>query len=449
MHALQTLRNARSTRLVALLVAAALCGACVSTDLASIASLGADYEPTADERGLWAESRAEEEALLDEAWIYDDPALGDYLDDLVAELSSPGMTANPELDLRVLVLDDPTLNAFAFPHGTLVVHTGILARMETEAQLATVLAHEITHVERRHMLRFRRAAHNRQIAVSAVAVAAAVVLAHERRDAWRSRDWDREAAIGILGDLFIHLGLQLAILAAVNGYGRDLELEADHGAFDRLERAGYDLAQAPRVYELLQEGHDPDSDLEVFFFGDHPQLAARAEAARERVALQADAASEEAARAGDAIVRERTSIRRDRFLRHIVPVVFDDVAHNLDLGRLEIASGQLERLRALDPESPSVHLLAADLHLATAEAASDPDEALRERAAAHDALREAVRLDPEHPLPHRRLGVLLWEDGALDAACSELRLYLELAPTAPDAPTYRGYLEELEEAEAC
>src|SRR5207245_8552276 len=54
----------------------------------------------------------------------------------------------------LVVLRDPTLAAFAMPEGRVFLHTGLLSRLENEAQLATILGHEVTHVYERHYLAF-------------------------------------------------------------------------------------------------------------------------------------------------------------------------------------------------------------------------------------------------------------------------------------------------------
>ena len=218
-------------RAVAILTLATFTASCATTRLPPISASGAAFEPLADELALWEESRAEEEKLLAEVRLYEDPLLEDYLEGVITRLNPPPMAANPALSYQVHVVADPTLNAFAYPHGALYVHTGLLARMASEDHVATVLGHEMTHVEYRHMLRYRRAAQNRQIGLTVAAVAAAVVLAGEEGEAYGEGKWRKGATIGVLSDLLIGLGLQLAFLAAVNGYGRDLEQEADYGGF--------------------------------------------------------------------------------------------------------------------------------------------------------------------------------------------------------------------------
>lgn len=249
--------------------------ACVSTQLPPISAAGAGFHPLPDELELWQEARAEQEALLAEVLLDDDPELVAYLEDVVAGLTPPGMAANRELRYRVYVIDDPTLNAFAYPDGTIFIHTGLLARLDNEDQLATVLGHEMTHVEHRHMLRHRRAAHNRAVGLTVASVAAAVVLAAVEADELADGHWGRAAAVDLFGDLIVTLGLELAFLAAVNGYGRELEHEADRGGFHKLRAAGYDVREAPRVYEILADDHGEAGATETFFFGSHPRLAER------------------------------------------------------------------------------------------------------------------------------------------------------------------------------
>lgn len=432
-------------RLLALTLVVVLTSGCATTNLPPISQQGAAFQPLPDEVAMWSEARGEEDKLLDSVDVYEDPLLEEYLEDVVVGLQPPGMAANPELRYRVKVIEDPTLNAFAYPHGSLYVHTGLLARMENESQLATVLGHEMTHVENRHMIRYRRSIRNKQIAWSAVAVAAAVVVAGEEADAWEDGDWGRAARIGVLSDVFIGLGLQLAVLASVNGYGRGLELEADQGAFHKLDASGYDVAQAPTVYELLKDNHGDSSSAEVFFFGSHPKLDNRIQNAKTWIAQNPAALG-----ASDSGVDEEIAEadeRHMRFLRRIRPVVRDDARLNLEMGRLELAEDQLTRAFEGMPEDPEVHDLFARLYLAQADAR--PEEADALRASAYKALHESIRLDPDRPRPHRRLGLLAYDDGDFQAACIQFRQYVEIAPDAGDVERIRDYVLELERDGEC
>ncbi|MDA8019014.1 MAG: M48 family metalloprotease [Thermoanaerobaculia bacterium] len=429
-------------RFLALSLILLVVAGCATTDLPPISQQGAGFQPLPDEVAMWSEARQEEEKLLDSVDVYEDPLLEEYLEDVVVGLQPPGMAANPQLRYRVKVIEDPTLNAFAYPHGSLYVHTGLLARMENESQLATVLGHEMTHVEHRHMIRYRRSLRNKQIAWSAVAVAAAVIAAGEEADAWEDGDWGRAARVGVLSDVLVGLGLQLAVLASVNGYGRDLELEADHGAFRKLQASGYDIAQAPRVYELLRDDHGDASGMEVFFFGSHPKLDRRIENARHWIAQNPGAS--EASEGADSEPRVR---RQTTFERRLRPVVRDDARLSLELGRLELAEHQLMRAFEGMPEDPEVHYLFARLYLAQAD--EDPERFDSLRVSAYNALRESIRLDPDRPDPHLRLGLLAYDDADFETACVQFRQYVEIAQEADDAGRIRDYVLELERDGQC
>ena len=435
------MRHTPAVRLVAVLTLGTLVAACATTQLPPISVTGASFEPLPDELELWEQARDEEEQLLEKVKLYDDPLLVEYLEGIVGQLNPPGMAANAAIGYRVRVVEDPTLNAFAYPHGALYVHTGLLARMENESQVATVFGHEMTHVEHRHMLRFQRSAQNKAIGLTILSVAAAVAVAGEQADAYGAGDWSRGATIGVLSDLILGLGLQLAFLASVNGYGRGLEHEADQGGFNKVVAAGYDARESPQVYRALLDDHGEPAKVEGFFFGSHPQLTERiknAEQLAAGVAPPAEAAAEDA-----------EAPELSEFDRRIRPVVRDDARLNIELGRLKLAESQLERAIAWMPEDPETHLLVARLKLAQADAEKDPaaQEALRGEAEA--ALREALRLDDGRPAPHRELGLLLYRAGDRRAACEAFRRYVRLAPDADDTARVRDYILELESDGEC
>ena len=245
------MRYTPAFRSVALATLLLVLASCVSTQVPPISSQGGAFKPSRDEQALWDQSREEEKKLLEKVNLYEDPLLDSYIGQVVSRLNPPGMAANPSIRYQVRVVEDPTLNAFAYPHGSLYVHTGLLARMENEDELATVLGHEMTHVENRHMLRYQRSMLNKQIGLSLAALAAAIVIADAEGDALGKGDWGKAATIDVVGNLIVGLGLQLAFLASVNGYGRGLEVEADQGGFVKMSAAGYDLQQAPKVYKAL------------------------------------------------------------------------------------------------------------------------------------------------------------------------------------------------------
>ena len=90
------------------------------------------FTPSPVERRLWSEAEREEESLLTRATIYEDPRLDEYLGRVAAKLT-PGDVGPDGPVIKLVVLRDPTLAAFAMPEGRVFLHTGLLSRLENEA----------------------------------------------------------------------------------------------------------------------------------------------------------------------------------------------------------------------------------------------------------------------------------------------------------------------------
>src|SRR3954453_15712162 len=279
---------------------------CASTQLPPSSSQGRSFAPLRDEEALWEQSRGEEQKLLGEVKLYGDRGLEAYLDEVVGRLNPPAMAGNPAIRYRGRGIEAPPLNAFAYPHGSIYVHTGLLARMEDEDELATVLGHEMTHVEYRHMLRYQRSAHNKAVGITVAAITASVLLAWAEGDALDHGHWAEAEALDLFGHVMIDLGLALAFQASVNGYGRGLEEEADLGVFGKLAAAGYDVREAPKVYQTLYEDQGDTRKAEAFFFGSHPRLSERIAFTKKYVAQHPSAR-----------LSEDRADREDAFARHI------------------------------------------------------------------------------------------------------------------------------------
>ncbi len=164
-----------------------------------------------------------------------------------------------DLIYRFRVIDRPQVNAFALPGGYIYIFRGLLAYMNSEAELAAVLGHEIGHVTARHTVRQHRNATLASLLVQIIAARAGTPYA---------------------GDIASLLGV-----AFVAGYGRELELEADGLGADYLARAGYEVDAMLRVIDILKyqeeyaksraqaEGREPVTYHGVF--ATHPKNDAR------------------------------------------------------------------------------------------------------------------------------------------------------------------------------
>jgi predicted Zn-dependent protease len=431
-------RRRRLPRAVASsLVVALLCGGptgCFApTRVPPVGAQGAAFALERDEARLWEQARDEERQLRSKVGLYQDPILGDYLNEVAQKVVPEGVQHQGVLKIRVSAITDPSLNAFTYPQGSVYVHTGLLARLENEAQLATVMGHEVAHATERHMLRFQRSAQNKAIGFSIASIAASIFVATAAGRKAEKGDWSTAYVLNQIGNIMVGLGLQLAFIAAVNGYGRDLEEEADAVGLERMAAAGYDPRQAPRVYEILKDNHGDDPKMEVFFFGSHPRLSERIQDMNRLVSTRYAGAGGEARVADTRDFRMRTRV-----------LVRDDAGLNLEAGRYGTAEAEIRKVLDLTPKDPVAHYLYGQLHEKRAAETKDPVEAARLVDLAMAKYEEAARLDPAYAEPYRAIGVLRYKAHDSARALRAFRRYLELKPNAPDAQQVKDYILEIE-----
>ena len=170
---------------------------------------------------------------LNEPNFVDDPEINEYLNALGYKLLSaiPGA----RLDFDFFAVREPSINAFALPGGFVGVHTGLLTAADTESEVASVLAHEITHVTQHHIARLFGAQKQMQLPAM-IAMAAAILAARSRPD----------VASGVA------MAAQGAAISGQLGYSRDFEREADRIGFQALQSAGFDVRAMPAFFEKLQ-----------------------------------------------------------------------------------------------------------------------------------------------------------------------------------------------------
>jgi predicted Zn-dependent protease len=135
-------------------------------------------------------------------------------------------------DWEVVVFDDETPNAFALPGGKVGVHTGIMKVAQNEAQLAAVIGHELSHVTYQHG--GQRVSQQMALEAAGQAVQMYQGAKGEQRNPYL------EAAIG--------LGGQVGVLLP---FSRKHESQADRAGQLLMARAGYDPAEAPKLWENM------------------------------------------------------------------------------------------------------------------------------------------------------------------------------------------------------
>jgi predicted Zn-dependent protease len=162
--------------------------------------------------------------ILQQYGRYDDEALQQYVNTVGQRIAAA--SHRPGLQYTFTVLDSDEVNAFALPGGYVYITRGIMAYLNSEAELAAVVGHEIGHVTARHAVR-------QQTGATAAGVGAMVV--------------------GILtGSADLANVANAAGSALVSGYGRDMELEADQLGAEYLNRIGFEPEAMIDVVRLLK-----------------------------------------------------------------------------------------------------------------------------------------------------------------------------------------------------
>lgn len=189
-------------------------------------------------------------SLLGAAPLLDNPPVQEYVNRVGRWLTL--QTERPDLPWQFGVLDDNDVNAFSTPGGYVFITKGLLAQMNSEAELAGVLAHEISHVLRKHHLQAIKKSARTEL------------LADLANDAIKSNGKDPR--------------LTKLVSAGTEVYARGLdkkdEYEADRMGVVIATRGGYDPYGLPAVLQTLESLNPGDSSV-ALMFKTHPALADR------------------------------------------------------------------------------------------------------------------------------------------------------------------------------
>lgn len=195
----------------------------------------ADFVMMSESQEL-ALGRQADEQVKKQYQVYPSKALQDYVNGVGQKLAQK--SHRPTLQYHFMVLDSTEINAFALPGGYVYITRGIMAYLNSEAELAAVLGHEIGHVTSRHGVRQQSAAQATNIGLTIASIFV--------------------PQINTMG------GQNLSNLvggALLSGYGRDHELEADRLGADYLARSEYDPQAIIKVIGVLKNQELQDAVL--------------------------------------------------------------------------------------------------------------------------------------------------------------------------------------------
>lgn len=188
----------------------------------------ADFVFMSESREVEIGREMHEKLMASEA-VYEDEELQAYINEIGQKLAKNA--DRPELSYTFTIIDSPDINAFALPGGYIYVNRGLIGYLQSEAQLAAVLAHEIGHVTARHGVRRDSAQKGAGIGTGILSVLSVLT-----------------TGTNVVGDV-----ANLYASAAVMGYGREMELEADKFGAQYLYNSSYDPQAMVEVIAVLKD----------------------------------------------------------------------------------------------------------------------------------------------------------------------------------------------------
>ena len=292
--------------------------------------------------------------------LLEDPQIDAYFRDMGYRLVSH--SGEPTREHQFLVIRDPTLNAFAAPGGVVGLHTGMILTLETEAEVAGVVAHEIAHVTQQHLV--RRAERTSQMQIPLTLAMLGLILAS---------GGNPEVIQGaVLG------GQGIAAQAQIN-FTRQNEYEADRLGIKTLVNAGYDPSGMAGAFQIMNRvGRNYNTNIPEYLRS-HPVTTTRIAEAKNR-AQQLEQSVDASPSLKFQLMRERVRALQDdepeRAIRY-----FDSQlelgagpfpqAYRYGLSVVLRRSGQLARARELaaglvaeDPERLAYQIELAEIEIA-------------------------------------------------------------------------------------
>jgi len=345
---------------------------------------------------------------------------------------------------------DPQPNAFALPNGSIYVTTGLLSLMENESQLAAIIAHELTHVMRRHTYQHNRSNRKKFLTMNIMSAIGAY------------------APMGAVGAVItiVTTVAPFIMVATMYGYSRELEREADLKGIDMMISAEYPPEEMIQVMKLLNK--DIEGENIRLFYNDHPSLDERIRYLSGYLGARAEKVTPQMA-----LNRERAA-----YFRNMEPVMRHNLQLSINTGRYRSAVYLAQRLVDFHPDSENLFWLAEAYRTLGPRAPQLTEKQLtnsgkkdaakkREKRTIEEEERELLAtpagkenwqqnqqkaeelylraLAAENPIPlaHRGLGILYEKLSRANDALTQYQKYLELSPSAPDRERIQRRIESL------
>lgn len=294
--------------------------------------------------------------------ISQDVIVTEYIHGLGYRLLATQSQAQPQY--QFFIVKDKTINAFALPGGFVAVNTGLILATEAESELAGVLAHEIGHVQQKHIARMY--AHAGRLRLSTIAgMIASLIIATQ----------SPQAAQGALAATLA--GSQQALI----NFTRDHEKEADYVGIQTLAKAGFDPMGMPTFFHRMYQDTRYHGNHIPEYLLTHPLTEARLVAAQARAKqfpykqiqdslnyhlIHARVTLYQFASAREASNHFAKVLARGNY-RSRLGIIYGYALSLIEEGKGDAAKPYLDELLGASPDQPLFHLAYAQMEMSIGE----------------------------------------------------------------------------------
>jgi len=363
-----------------------------------------------EEADLWERASSHENRLRNAGTVFHNRHMEAYIESLAERMLGDSLD-HIGIEVDFILVQEPVLSAWAYPYGTIGLHTGLLVRMDNEAQFGAILAHELSHFLQRHTYREMLDEDKQSKIGKGLGFLAGLALARE------TGTFD-SGVVDFAGNLWENL--------ATSGYSQKNEYVADEEGLRLMQNAGLPIGEAIPAFQALAENKVYGAADPRKMWSSHPKLEDRIENLEKEIRRASRKKDFVAAPESDPLV----------YYRGIAPALMINARLDINERQFQRAREALEKYLLVYPDDPEAYFLLGETYRRANPIGPDFNES-------QAAYRQALEHDSAHANALKELGMTYRIQKQNEQAREALTQYLEFAGDAPDAGIIRWYLESL------
>ncbi len=357
-----------------------------------------------EEQAIWDIGIAHQNKVRGTDEVVNNAALESYLEGIAKRLLGDMVDTVGELD--VMVFKDSSVNAWVYPNGTIAVQTGLIAAMKNEAQLAAIIAHEVSHFLNRHAFIQIKSKQKQSAIGKGLGILATAAVA---------------AKTGNVNTGLLNSG-QIWTDLVTSGYSRKLETAADKQGLEMLINAGYPVDEVLIAFEQLRIKDDDVISVSKVW-SSHPDIDSRKKNLSKQI---------KKAKAGPSDL----GVDEAAYLKAVDLAVLANSQLLVNSRKYDAAIESLNYFVDILPNDARAHYF-----LGEAKRKKNPHGSFSGRIASYQ---KALEADPNLDAPYRELGMTYRQQGEAEKAKQAYKTYLQMSPNALDAPLIKWYHDNID-----